>query len=228
MSNQSIPPPPPMYGPTPPNTRAGAWDYPRWSALAIAAFVCSLLPCLGITALAGLVLGVFAIFATGPGKARGRGFAISALVISTLNGLLFVMMYTALFAVLQFAGANMARVKAILSTDAGLSEKADAWLTAVATPEFRESVSVADLTRWAAAVRAKHGSLIELTPAGNERLQRGYQDLAINLEGRFVNGTAPVRLVIRVEGLTSFKLADVSVDGVSPRSPAPPAKEATP
>lgn len=228
MNGQSIPPPPPAFGPTPPNARAGAWDYPRWSALAIAAFVCSLLPCLGVTALAGLVLGAFAIFATGRGKARGRGLAIGAVVISTINGLLFVLMYTTLFAVVQFAGANTARIKAILSTDASLSEKADVWLTSVATPEFRESVTIADLTRWAAAVRAKHGSLIELAPAGNERLQRGYQDLAINLEGRFVNGTAPVRMVIRVEGLTSFKLADVSVDGVSPRSPAPPAKEATP
>lgn len=58
----------------------------RTSALAIAAFVCSLIFCCPITTIPGLIMGLFAIVQTGPASARkGRGLAIAAVIIALLG-----------------------------------------------------------------------------------------------------------------------------------------------
>jgi len=93
---------PPAYGSTDPNSYLGPPAYPGggygvppppnqqsgWSGLAIAAFVASLVPLVGI--LAAVPLAIVALVKIGKSHQRGKGLAIAALIISALWWIGFV------------------------------------------------------------------------------------------------------------------------------------------
>lgn len=101
----SLPPYPgqPPYGQQPPYGGSGGYGSygghtgwndasdDSWSGLAIASLVCSLTCCLGVP---GVVLGVVALFRTGPGRAKGRWMAVLGIVLGVVGTLLLVGLVT--------------------------------------------------------------------------------------------------------------------------------------
>jgi hypothetical protein len=76
--------PPPLRPPAMPAPAAAAAPPSKTSGFAIASFVCGLLGCLGITAIAGLILGIVALIKinTSQGRLKGNAFAIMGLCFS--------------------------------------------------------------------------------------------------------------------------------------------------
>jgi len=60
---------------------------PRWSALAITAFVLSFIGFLGFTAILAIIFGAVGIWVTRAGCRRGMGLAIAAIPIALVTGL---------------------------------------------------------------------------------------------------------------------------------------------
>lgn len=188
---------------------------PPWSAAAIAGFVLSLLGCLGITALLGLVFGIVGTVSTRGGRRRGMGLAIAAIPISLVTGAFFVF---SLIGVLVF-GKGMAFVAQLPSVlDATPSEMGAAVsaVRRVASGDFNDSVSDETLEEWLKQVAAKHGRLAEIPTRSRVQPPPKPGKIALNLEGKFVNGRTNITVTFNIKGL-ELRLDDIEIDGVSPR-----------
>ncbi len=191
---------------------------PRWSALAITAFVLSLIGFLGFTAILGIILGIAGIAVTRGGRRRGMGLAIAAIPISLLTGAVgavFVIGIVSLFRM----GDVTKQVEKVLSTSEDAGKAIDS-IYANSTPSFQQEVSRDELSNWLSEVRRKHGNLINVdrtiktstvTSEGNRA--------SFNLPGKFVNGPALVRMRFEQHGLMKPLIDDFDVDGFSPRKP---------
>lgn len=217
------PPNPPGYA-----TNQGSEYYnaipsgpPPWSALAITAFVCSLIGFLGFTAVLGILLGIIGIIVAKPGIRRGRGLAIAAIPISVVTGAFGALIVLGL---VQVSGmfTTSRHVEAVLAASGDEASKKIDDLFSHATPDFQDKVSRERFSEWLAEVNRKHGKLVEmdrkmvpgtLTSAGTNAV--------LNFPGKFVNGSALLQLHFEQLSLTKPLLDDVEVDGSSPRGASP-------
>jgi hypothetical protein len=190
---------------------------PKWSAAAISGFVLSLLGCLGITALLGLVLGIVGILRTGGGQRRGRGLAIAAIPISLVMGVLSLSIAFSAYMAMQ-AKDVLEQVPTVLAADSAGTMAAASALRQLATTGFNDDVGDAALEAWLKQVAEKHGRLAQ--PPQLSRVQPPAQPdqktRAINFEGKFINGTASVSITFDSSDW-EVKIDDIAVDGVSPR-----------
>ena len=83
---QSAPPPPPMMG-----YNSGAMG-PKTSGMAIASLVLGIVGCVPLFGLLAIVFGIIGINQTGPGKANGRGMAITGLVLGCILPAITILM----------------------------------------------------------------------------------------------------------------------------------------
>ena len=165
-----------------------------WSAAAITGFVLSLLGCLGITALLGLVLGIVGILRTRGGRRRGMGLAVAALPISVVTGLISAF---AVLATVVAAGALAVATQLPAAFDLDSPEAATALsvIRANCSEGFNAAVTSEQLDTWIARVSAQHGKLIEVTgkptrvPPG-----AGSNEWGLAFEGKFVNGPASIHI----------------------------------
>lgn len=181
-----------------------------WSASAIAGFVLSLVGCLGVTALAGLILGVVGIVKTSNGRRQGRGLAIAALPISLATGAVF------LFVVLMGVRVNelIKRIPVVFTADISDQRTAVTLLRELGSTTFNNEFSAVRLQVWFDAVRTKHGRMVEM-----DYLSTGTSDAGqatLSFRAKFVKGPARIEAILQLEGL-HFCLDDIRVDGVSPR-----------
>lgn len=198
-------------GPPPPGA---ATQPPGWSVTAIAGFVLSLIGCLVLTGIVGLILGIVGIVQTGGRRRRGRGLAIAAIPIS------IVMTVLGCYAMMGFysvAVKSMKRVSSVLvllrssPDDTTLNEVVENHFS----QSFRDAVSQEKLHSWLDSVRQKNGSLVgepqnmQPVPGGNT--------LTIKFDGKFVNGTAPIIIRFAQTGPLDLVVDDIEVDGQSPR-----------
>ena len=213
---QFSPPPPQVPGPAPVPTHPDRPDQPRsWSASAIGGFVLSLIGCVGVTAVLGLILAIVGVARTSGGVRRGRGLAIAAIPISVLTGVFSVFLLLGLLLAQSFM-AQLNDVKAALSSaDAASAAVA---LRGLCSDDFNATVSDDDLRRWVEEVRAKHGKLVNLGLSTSRPRPVPGEPRSLVLEAKFVNGPAALKIKLAREDLTHQTIDDIEIDGSSPRN----------
>ncbi len=188
---------------------------PSWSAAAIAGFVLSLLGCVGITALAGLILGIVGILKTRGGQRRGRGLAVAAIPISLVMGGLSVLFGISVMVIAR-GKVVVDQLPTVLAADSSATAEAVSALRAITSQDFNADVTAEALQAWLKEVGAKHGRLVEvpkLSPVQTKTSSSG--EKATNFDGKFVSGPASITITFKREGW-NVKIDDLTVDGVSP------------
>lgn len=217
MSEMPPPPPSSEFGRAAP-VPAGP---PPYSASAIAGFVSSLLGCLGITALLGLILGIVGVMKTKDGQRRGMGLAVAAIVLSCITGLVSVILVPVLVFLVAL-GATISPVVKAMEDELGSQGLAAADFTSIvrraANDEFNEEVTDDALMGWVSEIRSRHGTAVRIELDGQGQTQQASnQRFAITFDAKFVNGSQPVQLWIEVKSLLDYKLDDFSIGGLSVR-----------
>ncbi len=210
-------PNPPAYTMSAPNDADTApYGPPRWSALAVTAFVLSFIGFLGFTAILGIIFGVVGIVVTGGGRRRGRGLAIAAIPISIVTGLIGAFLLIGIVWVVKM-NAVTRQVEMVLAAT-GDSAKATDDLLANSSHSFQEKVSRQRLTEWLNEVHRKHGTLTSLEQRMTGNSFAAESEKAVwSLPAKFTNGSAMVRVHFQQQSLTTPLVDDIDVDGVSPR-----------
>lgn len=188
---------------------------PPWSTAAISGFVLSLLGCLGITAILGLILGITGIATTRGGRRRGLGLAIAAIPISLVTGALSIVVGMGMLMGISF-GTLAARLPEVFEADSSTMDAAVLALREIGSEDFNATVSTETVRSWLEQVAVKHGKLVEvvkLTPPGPTTSSDGK---TFSVEAKFVNGPANITISFGLENYR-IKLHDIEVDGVSPR-----------
>lgn len=211
---------PPLPGMTPlnglPVRRA---DSPAWSAAAITGFVCSLLGCLAIPAIAGLVLGIVGVVKTSGGKRRGFGLAVAAIPLSIMSGLASV------FLVLGYVVARQLhempdRIEAVFAIVSSQPAEAVDMFRELASPDFNLAVRDEALAQWFQHITAEHGTLTKvLVDPSRPALGVGpSNEVTQSFQGRFVNDTATIHIAFAASGgFGQIKIDDILIGGSSPR-----------
>ena len=191
---------------------------PRWSALAITAFVLSLIGFLGFTAVLGIILGIAGIAVTRCGRRRGMGLAIAAIPISLITGAVGAFFVVGIVSFVRM-GDMTKQVERVLSAPDD-ADKAIESIYASSTPSFQQEVGREELSNWLSEIRLKHGNLISLDRTITTSTVSSEANRALfNLPGKFVNGPALIRMRFEQRGLTQPLIDDFDVDGFSPRKP---------
>ena len=159
---------------------------PPYSGVAITSLVLSLLVCIPGAALVGLVLAAVGIAVTGPGRRRGRGVAISGLLVSLLVTILWV------------GGVVFAWVF-LVDTIKFVMESPNQTMTAVFDADdaavkarFDPSVGLTDedISRFRETATSRFGSFVEVRiDESGEPVQSPDGSLVMPLRVRFESGT---------------------------------------
>jgi len=191
---------------------------PRFSAAAIAGFVLSLLGCLGITAVLGLIFGVVGIITTRGGARRGLGLAIASIPISLLTGALFAASVAAIFAFGHVMAAVM-MLPNLYDADGNIVPETMAVFRAACTDEFRADVSEQQLAEWFSKMRAEHGALVELKKGAPPERVPGTNKAKVHTTGKFINGEQDIVITLQTSSMGRVAIDDFEIAGSSPRSP---------
>jgi hypothetical protein len=227
MMTQFEPPQPPGMPPTEPAAASAPYVEPPLSKAAVSGLVCSLIICIPVVPLVGLILGIIGIPATAAGKRRGRGLAIGAIIVAVvttgLQGLLSAGVVVTLMRYLSFQKEIAPPIRAALKASTPRVPEAAQEAYQVMSPRFQVKVSQEQFEQWLRTVIAKHGQLQEIQQPEDPRefmVQEPY-GLTFNLTGRFVNGEATITIRCGFSSNWSGQLEadDILVDGVSPRPP---------
>lgn len=192
-----------------------------WSTSAIAGFVCSLLGCLGITAVAGLILGIVGLFRTSGGRRRGFGFAVAAIPLSLLSGLASGALIIVIVVGRQLE-AMPGRIEAAFAHLPAKPAEAAAALREIASPDFNASINDDRLVEFLTAVTSQHGTLTKILvdPRGWGIKREPDNRISQSLRGKFINDTADLKITFaRHSGFGPLEIDDLEVAGSSPRDP---------
>ncbi|UCC32430.1 MAG: hypothetical protein JSU86_09140 [Phycisphaerales bacterium] len=203
----------PMGGPT--GIPPGIHRPPPWSAAAISGFVLSLLGCLGITAILGLILGITGIATTRGGRRRGLGLAIAAIPISLVTGALSIVVGMGMLLAIS-AGALAERLPEVFEADSSTMDAAVDALREIGSDDFNATVSTEMVRGWLEQVAVKHGKLVEVIGPAPPGTTTSSDGKTFSVEAKFVNGRANITISFGLEDYR-IKLHDIQVDGVSPR-----------
>ena len=191
---------------------------PRWSALAITAFMLSLIGFLGVTAILGIILGVAGIVVTRGGRRRGVGLAVAAIPISLVTGGLGVLFLVTGVMVWRM-GETSKRIEPALSASSADVTASAGEIYAMGSPAFQSAASKDRIEKWLADVKQKHGTLNGLERQDDfgfitKTSQGGF---VLNLRGKFTNGPALLRIRFSPNYILEPRIDDIEVDGFSPR-----------
>ena len=196
---------------------------PPWSGFSIAAFIVSFLGCTIIGAVLGLIFAVVGFFDARGGRRRGIGLAVAAIPISLLMGSLGGFGWYAVAKVAGEVTQASAAVRKVLVTSAAQPDEAVKALREYTSEDFDKVVNDEQLVGWITKTYEKHG---KMTSAEANKsvpfLTSGGDTMDVFLEGKFVNGPAPIKLRIRLgDPKRLIAIDDFEVDAVSPRSAEP-------
>ncbi len=194
----NVPPPPPIA---------------PWSGSAIAGFILSFFGCSIIGGILGLILGIVGIFDCKGGRRRGMGLAIAAIPVALISSAftgLVVFMFIAIGKEMIAMGESV--IPAVQSAD---KMEAAGVIRQFTTADFNDEVSKEALAAWLSKLEEKHGRLTKLTLDQQYMVTPSQDDYAhVNFDGKFVNGSADVKVVI---DMFPIRIVDFEVDSVSPR-----------
>lgn len=214
---QFQPPPPPGPGPIA-GQPAPMMPIPRkpYSGIAVAAFVLSLLGCLGISAVLGFILGIAGIILTRNGQKRGMGLAIAALPISLIMGALSFV----LFIIILIAGRSavmLAQLPLFLAKEGELTDENLAEFRKFCTADFNMQVSNEQMRAWVHKMVDEHGKFTDMDDSIDGAVPGADGQFSLSVKAKFVNGPAQVTLVLVQDPFWEINLNDVMIDGSSPR-----------
>ncbi len=135
------------------------------SSAAVAGFVCSLVCCVPIlTQLAGFILGIIGIANTSAGKARGRWMAVSALIISPLVAIGWVVA-TVILVKLTFGmmGLAMKLEPVLAATEANLPALVSQLHENAFSSRLQVRVDEEAVLAFLGGVKREYGSIVSLT-----------------------------------------------------------------
>jgi hypothetical protein len=202
-----------------PSTDLNAQPYgpPKWSALAVGAFVCALLGFLGFTAVLGVLFGIAGIAVTRKGERRGLGLAVAAIPISVLTGAIGMFVVYGMLTAASMYNATAALERALAGPSDQIAVESVA-IYDVASETFRKDVSSQGLVQWLQGVSARHGNLVSLEPDPAVRtITSGPGGTVWNMRGKFTNGPVLVRITFAPETLLDWRVVNIEVDGVAVR-----------
>jgi hypothetical protein len=166
------------------------------SAAAVTGFVSSLVFCLPlVTQLLGLVLGIVGIAKTSAGRARGRGLAIAAVVISLVVGGLWVLAGIPLMGTLRIAS----NIRPLLEADqADLPAVVSRVYGASFSDRLKLRVSERDVVDYLERVHETYGDLEALRSSSQFWQPASGEAADLALTGKFTKGTAGVRVTLGI------------------------------
>ncbi|MCH2161990.1 MAG: DUF4190 domain-containing protein [Phycisphaerales bacterium] len=166
------------------------------SGLAIASLVCSLILCCPVLTLVGVFLGIGGLFTTGSGRKRGRGLAITGLVIGLISTILWI------FPAVWLGGMAMK----IYAGPGNVMTEVYAGNDAAAGSEFKAGrvPSAEDFERFVTEARERYGNFIS-AQAGEEARSQTQDSLEFPYFFKFENRT--------VSGYAEFEMAENPMDG---------------
>ncbi len=216
---QFQPPPSPPPGPGPiagqPAPMMPARPKP-YSGIAIAAFVLSILGCLGISAVLGFILGIVGIVQTRNGQKRGMGLAIAALPISLIMGALSVVL--CILTVVSMKSIEiLTTLPAYITVEGELSDENLIEFRKFCSADFNTLVSNEHIRSWVSTISDKQGKFVELDIKSQEVVPGAAGDFSISVKSKFVNGSTRITVKFVPESVWDIKLDDIIIDGSSPR-----------
>ena len=175
------------------------------SGLAISSLVCSLILCCPATTVVGALLGFFAIFTTGPGRKRGRGLALSGLLIGLISTALWIIpMY--------WLGSMMTKIytvpkQVIVESAAGDYAAAGVHFMNGHTPSDEEFKAFSE------EVSKRYGAILGLQP-GQDQTGQTADSFEMPYVFKFENGTVSGYAVYGVEDRISepFSLLSITLE----------------
>jgi hypothetical protein len=214
---------------------ADVFEPPRVSKLAIAALVCSLLFCLVIPPVIGVILGLWALVAlTGKPNVRGRGIAIAAVVLGLCftTGLVIFGSW-GLREAFEFRDFVRDRPTEIFTAGAN----GDYATFRAGFTEAGAGASDAEVQDFFTELTRRYGTFVSLHAIDPGRIQTPDPDqpyMGMDYEGKFSNGTAPMYVefayietrgdsVVKVKKLNFVDLRDRNQESLRfpPLPPAP-------
>ena len=201
---------------------------PPWSAAAIGGFILSLLGFAGVTAILGLIFGIVGIVTTSGGRRRGAGLAIAAIPISLVTGAASVVLVLGILLVTRAAEVPV-KLQSVFGSNSSNMVDAVTTLRELGSPKFNEAVGTEVLQAWLTQINAEHGKLTSASLDTHQMVsERPDGTMCLNVNGKFVNGPAEIRLVFEGGDVWSLRIDDIEVGGSSPRGSAdapPPTKK---
>ncbi len=184
----------------------------------------------GLTGLVGgllaMVLGIVGIVRTRrrtdagsevglpPRRRRGRGVAIAAIPIGLVAGVLQVAVGASLYRMQVSLQFSEKALKLLGTSSSNIEEAVDDWYAEKTSARFQAACSPEKLAGWLRETLAERGQIqhvkkdrnfLEVTPTA----------FVVKLNGNFVNGGAPLRVHVGIEGMEP-KVVDIEVGGSSP------------
>lgn len=173
------------------------------SSACVAALICSLLVCIPfLTQLAGLVLGIVGLGYTSGQKARGRGMAIAALILSPLGALAWCGVGVIMAQLMLPLISLDRKILPLWSDDAPTMTQAATDLhDTLFSRRLQMRVNQAALLDFAQAVVAELGPIQSLKPT-QTWLSNRQDDVGwtLNLQGEFAQKTTSVSILVGLDG----------------------------
>lgn len=171
--------------------------------------------------LLAMVLGIVGIFRTRQFRRRGRIVAILAIPLGLVAGVFQLAVGATIYGLVSVKARGDQAIELLRCPRDETAQRAAQWHTDVASARFQASVTPENLAGWLTEVIDQYGQLQVATPLpkntfGSERGVTVYR-----LNGQFVNGSAPIELVIGFDRRTETRIDDVRVKGSSPRAWSP-------
>lgn len=197
-------PPSPPHGPGPLDDLYPAEPAPApLSSTCVAALVCSLLVCIPlVTQLVGLILGILGLGYTSGGKARGRGLAIAALVISPLAALAWcgaALFWVALIIPIMTLDNDLAPLWS--DDNVTMTQAAAAIHQTVLSERLKVRVDQTALLTYSQQVVARYGQVKSIKPSPTMLTNR-QDDVGwiLHLDAQFAEGPTNLSVLIGLDG----------------------------
>lgn len=149
-------------------------------------------------ALAASVLGVVGIIRTRRRQRRGRGLAITAVILGLIGAGLQLLVGTAVYQQILCMRQSKAAISLLRTPTSELEKAAERWHDMAASARFQVAVTPEELADWLAGVVAEHGQLQSEQQMRSRQIVEG-TSYVFTYNGQFVNGAARVVILVGMD-----------------------------
>jgi hypothetical protein len=137
-----------------------------------------------------------------------------------VTGALSVVLLSVLFIGTRAMAIPVKLQSALGSDSPTVADSANA-LREIGSAAFNDEVSTEALQAWITLINAKHGKLTLASLDTNQTMSRsGDGSMYLNVNGKFINGPAVIRLTFKAKDVWSLRIEDIEIGGSSPRGVA--------
>jgi hypothetical protein len=182
------------------------------STAAVTGFISSLVFCIPlVTQLLGLILGIVGITKTSAGRARGRGLAIAAVVISLAASAVWLLVGATLVPIMLAMLSIAGDIRPLLEADhAELPTIVNRLYEGSFSERLKQRVSERDVVGYIERVHQTYGDLKGLGSSSQLWQATSSESADLALTGRFTNGTVGVRVTLGLGG-SNLEIDNITV-----------------